>query len=63
MADDKGRPIDTGLQPSPAPHAPTDPEAPKPCIACRRHHGSVGVHLHCLGAEVLRLRAELARRP
>ena len=32
------------------------PEGPSLCLACGRHHGSVGAELWCLRAEVQRLR-------
>lgn len=30
------------------------------CVACQKYHGSIEVHLLCLGREVLALRAQLA---
>ena len=56
------KPIVPSLTPSPPAHAPTDPDAPRPCVACGGpRHGSVGAERLCLEREIVRLRAALSR--
>jgi hypothetical protein len=56
MADDKGHAIAGALTVQPKAHGKPNPDAIAPCVACGLPHGSVGVHLHCLGDAVIALR-------
>lgn len=59
MADEKGRAVGELVGSPPPKGRAANDGAPLPCISCGAAHGSVGVHIHCLGNEILRIRRVL----